>query len=79
MGKVKYMSRYGLSIHEAASLVIGRRGMGYKEKMPASYFKEVPDKKKKRHHWSHWAYWQKKLKDTNPSEYYKRNLRPYEI
>ena len=39
MGKVKYMSRYGLSIHEAASLVIGRRGMGYKEKMPASYLK----------------------------------------
>lgn len=33
MGQVKYMKRYGLSSHASAALVIGRKGLGYDEKM----------------------------------------------
>ena len=34
LGRLKYKKRYGLSVHEAASLVIARRGQGYKERLP---------------------------------------------
>ena len=33
IGKLKYMKQKGLSIHTSASYVIGRRGMGYNEKL----------------------------------------------
>lgn len=34
IGRFKYSKLYGLSVHEAASLVIGRRGLGFDEKIP---------------------------------------------
>ena len=34
IGKIKFARKYGLTIHEAAALAIGRRVMGVKEKMP---------------------------------------------
>lgn len=34
IGRFKYSKVYGLSVHEAASLVIGRRGLGFDEKIP---------------------------------------------
>ena len=34
IGRFKYAEKYGLSVHEAAALVIGRRGLGFKEKLP---------------------------------------------
>lgn len=34
LGCIKYKKRYGLSTHIAAALCIGRRGMGYLEKLP---------------------------------------------
>ena len=30
-GRIKYMKLYGLSVHNAAAVVIGRRGIGYNE------------------------------------------------
>lgn len=33
IGRFKYSKLYGLSVHEAASFVIGRRGLGFKEKL----------------------------------------------
>ena len=36
LGLVKYQKVKGLSIHQAASYVIGRKGLGYKEKLPCS-------------------------------------------
>ncbi|MDT0148428.1 IS200/IS605 family accessory protein TnpB-related protein [Priestia aryabhattai] len=33
-GKLKYMRKFGISIHQAASYTIGRKGLGYKEKVP---------------------------------------------
>lgn len=55
IGKVKYMRRFGLAIHEAAAFVIARRGMGWKETVPDFLKKYVPAAKLKRHHWTHWA------------------------
>ena len=37
-GKMRYLRRYGLSVHEAAALCIARRGQGFKESIP-SYLK----------------------------------------
>ena len=34
IAKLKYMKKFGVSIHIAAAYVIGRRGMGFKEKIP---------------------------------------------
>ena len=34
LGNIKYSAIHGLTIHEAAAMVIGRKGMGFKEKLP---------------------------------------------
>ncbi|MCC3357974.1 IS200/IS605 family accessory protein TnpB-related protein [Bacillus sp. REN16] len=34
IGRFKYSKMYGLSVHEAASFVIGRRGLDFEEKVP---------------------------------------------
>lgn len=34
IGRMKYQKSYGLSIHQSAALVLARRAMGYKEKIP---------------------------------------------
>jgi predicted transposase len=34
IGRVKYQKTYGLSIHQSAALVLARRAMGFKEKIP---------------------------------------------
>ncbi|MGG6437919.1 IS200/IS605 family accessory protein TnpB-related protein [Saccharococcus caldoxylosilyticus] len=34
IGRFKYRKKYGLSVHENAALVIGRRGLGYQERLP---------------------------------------------
>ncbi|WP_143415618.1 IS200/IS605 family accessory protein TnpB-related protein [Geobacillus sp. E263] len=49
IGRFKYMKKYGLSVHESAALVIGRRGLGYQERLP----KELIDiiKTKVKRHW----------------------------
>ena len=36
-GKIKYMKQKGLSIHEAAAYTIGRRALGFNEKVPKCY------------------------------------------
>lgn len=33
-GKIKYMRRYGLSVHGSASFVIARRGLGFTDRIP---------------------------------------------
>ncbi|MBY0595834.1 IS200/IS605 family accessory protein TnpB-related protein [Bacillus bingmayongensis] len=51
-GKMKYMRKLGISIHQSAAFTIGRRGLGYKEKVPGVLQPYIP--KKDAHHWSHW-------------------------
>jgi len=71
IGKFKYMRRYGISVHEAAALVIGRRGLGYQDKLPKPMRHLIPDGKKNRHHWSHWSYLMTQLKTYTPGTFYK--------
>ncbi|WP_240523700.1 IS200/IS605 family accessory protein TnpB-related protein, partial [Bacillus cereus] len=51
-GKMKYMRKFGISIHQSAAFTIGRRGLGYKEKVPKVLQPYIPNKEA--HHWSHW-------------------------
>lgn len=37
IGRYKYMNAYNITVHEAASYVIGRRAMGFKDKIPKKY------------------------------------------
>lgn len=72
IGKVKYMSRYGLSVHEAAAMVIARRAMGLKDRMPKDYVLQLPKEKLTRHHWAHWRHFLKDLKKQRASSFYRR-------
>ena len=44
IGRVKFAKPYGLSIHQAAALTIGRRYLHFSEKVPSS-LREIPDGK----------------------------------
>ncbi|GEL75993.1 hypothetical protein TMU01_02280 [Tenuibacillus multivorans] len=46
IGRFKYSKKYGISVHEAASFVIARRGLGFKEKMPKALIHELKKKVK---------------------------------
>jgi IS605 OrfB family transposase len=41
IGRFKYTHMYGLSVHEAASFVIGRRGLDFEEKIPKELVKQL--------------------------------------
>jgi IS605 OrfB family transposase len=72
IGRIKFASRYGLSIHHAAALCIGRRFLKFSEKVPR-YLGKVPDGKgshvalslpernREKHVWHLWALLKKKL------------------
>ncbi|WP_253701632.1 IS200/IS605 family accessory protein TnpB-related protein [Bacillus sp. FJAT-27445] len=74
IGKMKYMKRYGISIHESASYVIGRRAMRFKEKLPPVLFALLPEKMACRHHWAQWGYATKCLKEIRTHAYYRSEL-----
>ena len=66
IGRVKFADRYGLTIHQAAALCIGRRFLGFSEKMPQGQ-RDIPDGKgghvtlglpartRSRHVWHQWG------------------------
>lgn len=54
-GKFKHMRRLGISIHESASFTIGRRALGYKEKLPRFLKPYLKEATKGKHHWSQWS------------------------
>jgi IS605 OrfB family transposase len=59
IGRVKYQKTYGLSIHQSAALVLARRAMGYKEKMPHQMMSVLFAKEAKKGHqvsdlFKHW-------------------------
>jgi len=72
IGRVKFAKRYGLSIHMAAALCIGRRFLGCSEQMPQPR-RDVPDGKgghvtldlpgrnRTRHVWHQWKQLNRKL------------------
>ncbi len=65
IGRVKFMERYGLSVHQAAALVLARRLLGCSERIPrrrvcpvgngvqVTFF--VPARKRVKHVWTYWG------------------------
>ena len=64
IGKVKYMKHYGLSIHESAALAIGRRAMGYTERLPVHYYNSLTDKQKARPRNQQWKTAYKRMSEV---------------
>jgi IS605 OrfB family transposase len=72
IGRVKFAKRYGLSIHQAAALTIGRRFLGASERIPR-HLKDIPDgrggyvalpapvRNRGKHVWSSWRILYRKL------------------
>jgi IS605 OrfB family transposase len=76
-GKMKYMRKFGISIHQSAAYTIGRRGLGYKEKAPKVLNKYIVQKEK--HHWSQWSILHKKFSVNTNSFYHIFNVnKPYQ-
>ncbi|MEH7457618.1 IS200/IS605 family accessory protein TnpB-related protein [Bacillus sp. JJ1127] len=74
MGKMKYMKRFGISIHQAASYVIARRAMGFEEKLPPVLYSLLPEKMVGLHHWAQWKYWSRILSDLRVHAFYQMEL-----
>ena len=65
VGRVKFMERYGLSVHQAAALVLARRLLGCSERIPRRWVCPVgggvqvaftvPVRKRVKHVWTHWG------------------------
>ena len=72
-GKVKYMSMYGLSVHEAAAFVIARRGMGFIDQAPRIHRElTVPKELKQAHPLTQWKvlYSNKNIKEAEVKDFY---------
>ena len=65
IGRVKFMERYGLSVHQAAALVLARRLLGCSERIPRrrvcpvgngdQVAFAVPARKRVKHVWTYWG------------------------
>ena len=65
VGRVKFMERYGLTVHQAAALVLARRYLGYSERIPRRWVCPigngvqvaftVPVRKRVKHVWTYWG------------------------
>ena len=65
VGRVKFMERYGLSVHQAAALVLARRLLGGSERIPRRWVCPVgngvqvaftvPARKRVKHVWTYWG------------------------
>ena len=65
IGRVKFMERYGLSVHQAAALVLARRSLGFSERIPRRWVAPignavhiaftVPVRKRVKHVWTYWG------------------------
>lgn len=72
IGRVCFAKKYGMSVHESAALAIGRRFLGFSEKVPSGH-REIPDGKgshvtvllsariRSMHVWSAWRTVSKKV------------------
>ena len=72
IGRVKFMERYGLSVHQAAALVLARRLLGCSERIPrwrvapvgngVHVAFTVPARKRVKHVWAYWGAISRQLK-----------------
>jgi IS605 OrfB family transposase len=74
IAKMKYMKRLGISIHQAASFVIARRAMGFKETLPPVLHSLLPEKMTGLHHWAQWKYISNLLKSIRVCAFYQSEL-----
>ncbi len=70
IGKMKYMKRLGISIHQSAAYTIARRGMGFKEKLPPMMSSRLPEKIAGRHHWAHWRFFTRRASGIKVHAFY---------
>jgi len=72
IGRVKFAERYGLSVHHAAALAIGRRYLGVSERMPQGQRNisdgkgghvtlDLPVRNRSKHVWHQWGQLNRKL------------------
>ncbi|GAA3329382.1 hypothetical protein GCM10020331_077230 [Ectobacillus funiculus] len=64
IGKMKYMKQMHISIHQAASYVIGRRGMNLKEQVP-KVLQAYTEYKDGKHHWKQWSVLTKSIQSAS--------------
>lgn len=75
IGKIKYMKRYGISIHEAAAFTIARRAQGHKDLLPDTFKQQLDGIHKNSHHWSQWRQIYKLTRALTPFTIY-RSFKP---
>lgn len=67
IGRLKYKDTYGVNSHQAAALVIARRGMGFSENIPRYLANKYLHTNKKLHSWVHWKKVNYKIKNADSS------------
>jgi IS605 OrfB family transposase len=86
IGRTNYAERYGLSIHHAAALCIGRRSLGLSEKMPQGrraipdgrgchVTLDLPARNRSRHVWHQWGQLSKKFSVALTTHFRTKNNR----
>ena len=88
IGRVKFMEQYGLSVHQAAALVLARRLLGCSERIPRQWVAPVgngvhvaftvPVRKRVKHVWTYWGAILGQLRPALAAQYRlgKRRRRP---
>ena len=79
IGRVKFMERYGLSVHQAAALVLARRLLGCSERIPRLRVAPVgngvhvaftvPARKRVKHVWTYWGAISRQLRPALAAQY----------
>ena len=88
IGRVKFMERYGLTVHQAAALVLARRLLGCSERIPRRWVAPigngvhiaftVPARKRVKHVWTYWGAVSRQLRPALAAQHRlgKRRRRP---
>ena len=88
IGRVKFMERYGLSVHQAAALALARRSLGFSERIPRRLVCPVgngvhiaftvPARKRVKHVWTYWGAVSRQLRPALAAQHRlgKRRRRP---
>ena len=88
IGRVKFMERYGLSVHQAAALALARRLLGCREGIPRRRTAPldngghvtfcVPARKRVKHVWSYWGAISRQLGPALAAQH-RRGVNPYPV
>ena len=88
IGRVKFMERYGLSVHQAAALALARRLLGCREGIPRRRTApldngghvtfSVPVRKRVKHVWSYWGAISRQLRPALAAQH-RRSVIPHPV